>query len=205
MAKGHAKPAVNVPPKAILQSKENIYTSTKGIDIPLKAISQFKIDAFRASREIPPAPTYEAEVLGGEKETLELDEIAAESQGRMDEWKEYQAALAKERTEFGVNFNRLITYEGVDLDAPGEDSDWEKSCKALGLKIPNNPVDRKVFYINTELLGTPEDMGQLVTAIFESSKFSPEVIKKMKETFRAAVERAAHPVLAKEEVGVADK
>lgn len=204
MAKGKAKPAVAIPPKAIFQ-KSNIYTSSRGIDVPLKAVSQFKIDALRTSREIPEAPTYEAEVFGGEKETLELDAVAAENQDRMEEWKEYQKALLKERSEFGVRFNTLIVFEGVDLEPPGEDSDWEKSCKALGLKIPENPVDRKIFFINTEMLGTPEDMGGLVTAIFESSKFSPEVIQKMKATFRSAMEGKANPPLAPEEVGVANQ
>jgi hypothetical protein len=205
MTKGKAKPAVVIPPKPVLNPKGNVFTSSKGVDIPIKAVSQFKLDAMRTSRDIPQPPTYEAEVLGGEKELLPLDAESAKNKGREDEWKQYLADVEIERNAYGKRFNTLITYEGVDLEPPGEDSEWQVTCDALGLKVPTNPVERKVFYVNTEMMGIPEDMGNLVTAIFEMSKFSPEVISEMKATFRAIMERKANKPVGTKEVGVADK
>jgi hypothetical protein len=209
MAKGGAKPAVSVKPPKTFADVENtdlkVYTSTKGVKIPLRAVSQFKIDAMRSSREEVPVPTYEADVFGGDKETLELDAEIAKSQGREKEWKEYLAAVEQETRVFGILFNTMVVSEGVDLDAPGPDSDWQRSCDKYKLKIPEDPIDRKVFYINTELLGAFEEMGDLMTAIFAASKFSQEVIAKMKGTFRSAVERKKDPGLAPETVGVADQ
>lgn len=211
MAKGGAKPAVSVRPLKTMAAAEgesllqNSFTSSKGVEIPLRPVSQFKIDAMRSSREEVPVPTYTADVFGGGKEELPLDEVAAQNQNRMEEWQAYLTAAQKERSEFGIRMNNMVIYEGVDLDAPGPDSDWQKSCDLFGLKVPTDPIARKIFYINTELLGTSEDMGNLMTAVFAASRFSREVIDKMKATFRSAMERKTDQEVAKDPGPVENK
>jgi hypothetical protein len=209
MAKGGAKPAVSVKPVKTFADVVNTdvknYTSSKGVNIPLRAVSQFLIDAMRSSRVQVPVPTYEADVFGGDKEILELDEEIAKAQGREEEWKEYLKDVEQETRVFGIQFNTMIVSEGVDLDAPGLESDWQKKCDRFKIKIPEDPIDRKVFYINTELLGTFDEMGDLMTAIFAASKFSKEVIAKMKGTFRSAMEGKKDIGMAPETVGVADQ
>lgn len=205
MAKGKARPVVSVSPLATFASVDKFFISTTGMKIPLKPISQFKLDAMRTSRKEIPVPTYEADLPGGDKEVLPLDEISAKNQGREEEWKQYLSNVEAEKNEFGTRFNDMVVYEGVDLDAPGAGSDWEEKCKMFGLIIPANPIKRKIFYINNELLGTPEDIGDLVTAIYAASKFAPEVIAKMKATFRSAMEEQKNKRVAKGEVPVADQ
>lgn len=203
MTKGKTKPAAAVTP--IEDQVLKVFTSSRGIDIQIRPISQFKLDAVRASREEVPVPTYEADLAGGDKETLALDAISAKNKGREEEWKQYLLNVEVEKKEFGKRFNDFICYLGVEVEVPDEESQWQKISNSLKIKIPEDEVQRKVFYINTELLGTPQDMGDLITTVLQASRLAPEVIEKMKDTFRTALERKTNLPVPAGEVAVENK
>lgn len=180
-------------------SDNKTFTSTKGVIIALKPVSQFKIDSLRAAKDEIPAPTYTAKVVGGDSFEYPLDEEIARNKGRLDEWSEYKAKVNRAETEHAKKFLELLIWEGVDAEIPGEGSDWQKTSEHFGMKLPDNPVERKLVYVYNELLGTPEDIGDLVSAIMSVSKIDEEAVSKLRESFRAGIQRKTNKPLPKKQ------
>lgn len=170
----------------------NTYTSSKNVILALRPVSQFKIDTLRSSKSEIPAPTYEAKVVGGGVQEYPLDETIAKNKGRLDEWNDYLDAKAKGEAAHAKKFLELMIWEGVDVVVPDAGSDWQKSNEYFGIVIPDNPIERKLFYVYNELLGTPEDIGDLIAEIFAASKIDEEAVAKLRTSFRSGVSRKAN-------------
>jgi hypothetical protein len=180
-------------------SDNKTFTSTKGVIIALKPVSQFKIDSLRAAKEEIPAPTYTAKVAGGDSFEYPLDEEIARNKGRLDEWNEYKAKVARAEAEHAKKFLELLIWEGVDAETPGADSEWQKTSDYFGMKLPENPIERKFVYVYNELLGTPEDIGDLISSIMSVSKIDEEAVSKLRDSFRAGIQRKANKRVSEDE------
>lgn len=166
------------------------FTSPKGIVLKLRPVSQFKLDSFRTSQEEVPIPTYKMNVVGEEVE-YPLDETIAKNKGRLDEWNEYLKKKAEANKIYSQRFSELLVWEGVDIEVPDENSDWQKSCDAFGIKIPpvSEPIKRKMQYVYSEILVSPEDVAALVSQILTVSQMDEKAVAKIRESFRAKKER----------------
>lgn len=168
---------------------QKVFTSSKGVTLKLRPVSQFKLDTLRASKEEVPVPTYEATIAGGAKLNYPMDEEIAKNKGRMDEWNAYLAERNKAESEYSKKFLELLVWDGVDIEIPDIGSDWQRSMDYFGMKVPESQIERKLFYVYNELLGTQDDIGELVASIFESSQFSEEVVNQLRSSFRLALSR----------------
>lgn len=178
------------------------YLSTKGIEIKIKPVSQFKLDAIRNSQEEVPVPLYKSVTVTGEEQEIPMDEVIAKNQGRENEWEEYLTKKKTSLTNYSKLFMEFVIWEGVDCEIPDLQSDWEKTNKRFGIKTPTEIVARKIFYIQNELLGTPDDIGELVSVIFTNSGISEEVVDKLKKSFRTGVSGKGHKQVGNKEGGV---
>lgn len=159
------------------------FVSSRGITLNLRLVSRFKIDAVRSSAEVVEPPTYVMNVVGQDVH-YPLDETIAKNKGRMDEWNEY---LNKKKIAGQVaakHFSELLVYEGVDVDVPDENSDWQKQSERFGIKVPADPVERKMLYVFNELVGTKEDLENLIVQILSVSQVEEEVIQRIRDSFR---------------------
>lgn len=181
------------------------FVSSKGASIELRPVSQFKIDTLRASKHETPAPTYEMSVAGGGKQVIPLDQIIAANQGRLEEWNQYLEKRAKEEEEHSKKFLFLIIWEGVQITVPDMDSEWQKVNDFLGIEVPENLVERKLFYVYNELLGTPQDLGDLIAEIFAVSQIDEEAVKQLRDSFRLAMERKPNQPSPKNNGAMASK
>ena len=186
-------------------SEVKTYSSSKGVTLRLKPVSQFKIDTLRTSKEEIPAPVYEATTVGGDKLNYPLDEEIARNQGRLPEWNAYLEKKKVFDADHAKKFMELMIWEGVDVDVPDCDSEWQKSSDYFGIKVPENPIERKLFYVYNELLGTPEDIGELISQIFSVSQIDEEAVAKLRSSFRAGIQRKADSRLPKKQKQLADK
>jgi hypothetical protein len=170
------------------------FSSFRGIVIPVNPVSQFKIDTLNSSKRVVPAPTYEIEIVGGAKQTLPMDEKVAESKGRMDEWNAYltEKKIADEWNT--KKFLEFMVWEGVSVEVPDKDSDWQKQCEHFGMDVPEEPISRKLFYVYNEMLATKEDLGNLVADIMSVSKISEEAVTKLRDTFRSGIQQDSDKV-----------
>lgn len=174
-----------------METTYKTFTSSRGVEINLKPISQFKIDSWKASKIELPKPTYEAEVAGGEKLLVPLDEEIARNKGRQDEWFAYQKEQSRLDAEFTKRLADMAFWYGVEIEVPGADSEWQKVSDHLGLKIPDDPIERKLRFIYEEVLGTPDDIKNLLVEILAVSQVDEEVVAKLRNSFQPGVQRKA--------------
>lgn len=183
------------------------FTSAKGVTVDLVPVSQFKLDSLRQSQasDLEAPPTYTVEIVGGASEEHSLDEISAKNSGRLDEWNAYLERKKKQDNENNKSTMDLCFYDGVKVDVPGEDSEWQKVSEKLKIKVPSDPVDRKLHYIYTEVLVGGDDIAGLFAAVLAVSQLDPKVVAKIRNSFRAKKERDADSAAEKEEAELADK
>lgn len=168
------------------------FVSAKGVTLVLRPVSQFKLDAIRTSAKEIPVPQYEMTVAGGGKVLHPMDEIIAKNQNRMDEWNQYQAEVRQQASLHASRFTELVVSEGVDLEVPGEDSEWQKNMEHFGIVVATGSIERKLQYIYSEALVGPEDMTALVSQILSVSQIPEEAIAKIRNSFRVAPQRDAN-------------
>jgi hypothetical protein len=168
------------------------FKSSKGAILELKPVSQFKLDSLRASKKDIPIPTYQAKVAGGGTQEFPLDREIAEHKNRLPEWEAYVAASKALDADYSKKFFELLVWEGVELEVPDADSEWQKSSEYFGLAIPENPIERKLFYIYNEVFGIPEDLTNLITEIMTVSQMDAEAVAKLRASFRNQPPRKTH-------------
>jgi hypothetical protein len=171
------------------------FTTSKGVGLSLKAVSQFKIDALRAAKADIPVPTYKFQVVGGEEQEYPLDAEIAKNKDRLDEWIEYVLSKNKAESEYAKKFFEMMVWEGVDITVPGTESDWQKTSEYFGIKIPENPIERKTFYVYNELIGTAEDVGELIAGILSVSGVDEKAVSTIRESFRPGISRTTNSEL----------
>ena len=183
---------------------EKTFCSAKGIVITLKPVSQFKLDAIRSSNEEIPVPTYQVKVVGGDTFDYPLDEEIAKNKGRLDEWLAYLSAKKAADAKASKRFADLLFYEGTDIEVPPEDSDWQKTSEHFGIKIPTDPIDRKLHYIYNELLVSAEEIPALISQILSVSQIDEEAVTKIRNSFRPKAQRDTNSAEGKNKGKVAN-
>ena len=181
------------------------YSSTKGVALVLRPVSQFKLDSLRASKDELPPPTYEVKVTGGDTILYPMDAEIAKNKGRVDEWNAYIEKVKASDAKYGEKFTELIIWEGIDVDVPDVESEWQKQSEYFGLKVPSDPIKRKLFYVYNELLGAPNDIGELIAQIMTVSQMDEGAVAKLRETFRIGIQRASDNQLPKKQRKLANK
>lgn len=182
------------------------FTSSRGIPLTLRAVSQFKIDSLRASKKEVPVPTYKVSVVGGDEQEYPLDETIAKNKDRLDEWNAYLEKRKAEDASFSKKFVDFLIWEGVDIAVPDQDSDWQKSNQHFGIDTPDDPIDRKVLYVYNEMLGPAEDISDLIAEILSASKLiNEEAVSTLRDSFRNRVQQQADSIMPTSEGPVEDE
>lgn len=167
------------------------FVSARGVTLTLRPVSQFKLDAVMSSRETIPVPQYQMTIAGGARVDHPMDAIIAKNQGREDEWNQYLTRVQEQKSLEARRFTELVLFEGVEIDVPGLDSEWQKTAEHFGIKLPgiDQPIERKLQYIYTETLLGGEDITGLISQILSVSQIPEEAIAKIRESFRTFTKR----------------
>jgi hypothetical protein len=144
-------------------------------------------------------PTYETKVAGGDTINLPMDEVIAKNKDRMDEWNAYSKLVQMNEARFTQKWIELLIWEGIDLEVPDKDSEWQKTSEYFGLTVPDNPIERKLFYVYNEFLGTTDDLGELVAQISIVSQIDEDAVAKLRDSFRHGVQGQADKGLRKKQ------
>lgn len=170
------------------------FCSSKGVELQLRPVSQFKLDALRTSATEIPIPQYQMTIAGGGKVDHPMDEIIAKNQNRMDEWLQYKAAVNEQNRLQAKHFSELVISEGVEIEVPGAESEWQKNMERFGIVVESDPISRKLQYIYSEMLVGGEDIAALISQILSVSQIPEEAVAKIRNSFRVEKERnAARP------------
>jgi hypothetical protein len=128
-------------------------------------------------------------IAGGGKVLHPMDEIIAKNQNRMDEWLGYQAQIRERDRLSSERFSELVIWEGVEIEVPGTDSEWQKNMQHFGIPVREEPIARKLQYVYSEFLIGPEDLTALISQIMSVSQIPEEAVAKIRNSFRTPAQR----------------
>jgi hypothetical protein len=171
------------------------YITSQGKKIRIVGLSPFLIDKMRASGDIPEPPTYIVETVAGDEEIHTHDETTLEVEGDPEQtkanqkaWREFVEASELAQREVNERFLRLLLLRGIDLDIEDyERGDWVKEQRSLGIDIPEDPVEKKVHYVQTEILSSFDDVINLLTRVMSLSGLDEEAMATAEASFRSAI------------------
>lgn len=161
-----------------------VFVTSMGIEVPLRPISPLLMQRVHASVPLPQPPTYEVEIVGGAKQTFYHDaESVAEDPEAKKLWEQYQEDLASARSLRNSRALRVMLYKGTAMPMP-EGDDWLEEHRFLGLDVPDDPRERYQYYMETEVLGSAEDVQGLMSAISELMGVKAEDVNAAIDSFR---------------------
>ena len=164
----------------------DVFVTKDGNRIPLRRVAPILVEKVRQSVVIPTPPTYEVEVVGGDKEFHVHDATTLETDEDKQAWAEYQTALAAANTDMVERILRLLFVRATGDVVPAGDG-WVEEQTYFGIAVPVDPMERKIHYIQTELLTHSDDISAFMLAAMGLVGVGNEVIRAAEETFRNPV------------------
>lgn len=170
----------------IEQDDPSLFTTSGGKQIRLSLFPPLQMQMVqeaakkRAIKEFGEAvrPTYHTEAgedLPHDEDSLETDEDRAA-------WKKYQDILKKHAEYVGAKTMRFVLFYGVDMN-PEDDQNWQNRQQFWDIEIPDDPIERKIHYIQSELIFSQSDIEQILYRIAKMSGVKPEVVDAAAATF----------------------
>jgi len=125
------------------------------------------------------------------QEYVDLEDTPDEDR---QEWGAYQIGLAEVNAEYDSALtkaqNRLFALHGVIvLDGKYEDEIWVQEQEWIGLVVPEHPLERRVHYFETEVVGGPIDTMTITKGCYRAAGFDKEVLDRFEDSFRLEMGR----------------
>lgn len=180
------------------EQEKKSYTTKSGYTIRFRTIAPSLIAKVQQSIDEAKKPTYVEERVGGKNEdgtplmiavNVEHDESTLETEEEKQAWADYLRKrdevdkLRKER------IMQLFYLRGIDVDLPNND-EWLEDQRYLGVKdLPDGSDTRgtKLHFLDTEVLASPEDIMEVITAIITLSGVEQEAIEEARAMFRRTI------------------
>lgn len=190
----------------------NLYTTERGHSVTFHSVAPLldKLEAWRLAN-VPPVPTYTPETAPGvvpqavehhyrEYEIQEQDEngkpvtvkkidTSLETEDDWKAWRAYEMATAQVQADFGLRFMKVLLLRGVQTDAWQDDA-WVIEQRFMGYEVPDEPMERRWHWLQTELATTKQEYEAIVIGVLRASGADEEVVSQMEVLFRGAMERA---------------
>lgn len=169
------------------------FTTSRGVEVTFHGIALL-LDKLQDSFRPPDPPTYETELPGTldpatgkpRTETHILDAQSAVTDEDKAALAAYEAKAAEVLNAYNAAMMRLIYLRGITYAEPAGDA-WVAEQSFLGLEVPLEPIERKLHYIETEVIGTPEDIEQIMLGVMEASSVPQATLDGMQAAFRSAM------------------
>jgi hypothetical protein len=192
-----------------MESQEHVVTTSSGYKVKVIGIPQTLIDTIQASKKYPPVPTYLAptvtdpaarlphehftsieEVFNPDTEKHEKKEVLHSTLTTDEDkkvWAEYKAACAAEDARVATNIFKAVLLTGIEaMGQPPEG--WEAMQKYLGITLPEDPLDKKLYWLNTEVMRNKVDIDLVMTELLRTTGVSEEQLGKVMGSFRNPME-----------------
>ncbi len=165
---------------------KNVFVTKDGNRIPLRRVAPLLMEKVRQSVKLPTPPTYEVETVGGDIEIHVHDETTLETDEDRAAWAAYQTAQAQANGDLMEKILRLLFAKATGDVVPAGDG-WVEEQTYFGIAVPDDPMERKIHYIQTELLTHSDDISSFMLAAMGLVGVGNEVIRAAEETFRNPV------------------
>lgn len=181
---------MNTPPLTELEEPRR-YVTSRGYTVEFHSIPTL---ISKLSQQYPPpsAPTYKVPIPGG-TETHTHDETTLETPDDHAAWAAYQTAMREHTQQLVQAQLRLCLLRGITVlnQDPAQTLDgWAEEQSLIGFKIPNTPAERKLHWLETEVLSDGNDFIAILAGVSRASGISEEVVSGLEQTFRRALGRS---------------
>jgi hypothetical protein len=165
------------------------YTTTRGVTVTFCGIAML-LDKLQAAYPPPDPPTYEVELPGTldpktQKPRTEKhfhDATTLETEEDKQAWAEYELRRGAVVKRYSEALMRLVFLRGIRYPKPAED--WMLAQTACGIEVPEDPIERQLHYVETEVIGDAEDIGAIMSGVMEASGTPEEVLTGIRDSFR---------------------
>lgn len=141
-----------------------------------------------AGRRLDP-PIYKVVTATGAEEEYPHDEKTLETEEDKAAWAEYKRTQEQFMAEFTERFVKLLLWQGVKIPEPP--AGWFETYEQLGIQFSENPLERKLEFLQYEYLRTAEDVARCIQQIMTlSAAGNPTAQRALEEFFRLAVQGA---------------
>lgn len=178
--------------------REGWYISDRGQRVRINGVSPWLIEkqgeALRAEwaekeRPAPDPPTYTMEIAGGGTETRPHDATTLRTDEDRAAWAAYLDRHQKFEAELYERTMRLLFVRGVKIPVElANDGDWIEEQLFLGIRVPENRLERRLWYVKTEIISSPQEAVRLMSEIGALSGISREALRAAEDTFQRAME-----------------
>jgi hypothetical protein len=180
-----------------------IYETGRGYKLELQAVSPFELEEIKATVPEVLPPTYEAKIAGGGIQTHYHDADSLKTEEEHAAWDDY---LARKRTADAERTKRvtLAMIEDGIANLPQPTEAWEAKRRKRGLEVPDDPDEKMLKFLESEILGSLQDFMALQTNIMRAGgDVAEETISQIESSFRdlvhgATVESTPNPTGALE-------
>jgi len=170
------------------EDPEDFYTTAKNRQVKFIGVNPTLIDKLQNAGTMPEVPYREVgvpELNDMQKEFLSADDLQTDEE--KEQWAEYVQKRNSLTEKRSANVAKAILFHGVDID----DSDidiWKQEQEEIwGLEVPNNRIDLKVDYINSEIIGNADDIANIMAGVMQKSGVPKEALEEMRATFRGTL------------------
>lgn len=172
------------------QQDPRLFKTSGGQDIKLRLVPPLQAEmarnaAMKEAVELFGAavkPTY----MTLADETFEHDATTIAESGTDEDkaaWKKFKETEDKHNNHVGSSMMRFFLFYGVDVD-PDADTSWEKRQRAFKIEIPEDEIERKIHYIQSEYIYSREDLEGITQRLMTLGGVRPEVVDTAVSSFR---------------------
>jgi hypothetical protein len=170
-------------------------TTPGGQKVTVQAISQVQLqgiglgveEEYRGRGEPLDAPTYTVTAVDGHTETHTHDATTATTDEDKAAWTLHMNAKQRLEAEKRQAQAKFMMLKGIVASDPSPA--WIAEQKYFKIKLPDDPVDLKLQYIQSEILRTPEDITCAIMEILVLSSIGvpKKDLEAVKASFRSAM------------------
>lgn len=191
--------------------KYGTFTTGLGKQFKITPSSPFQIEQnrlaftelFKADNPEPKQPTYRTETAGGGFEELPMDKTSAETPEQIAEVEAYDTYFERQNGFVGTKMIDAFIVENVVAE-PLADTAWTRKKKVLGIKLPEDDIELKLYYVREHLLFNDEDGGDLSAlpmAVAQLSGVRQQAVAAGKATFRNSLRKQRRGANARPDSG----
>jgi len=176
-------------------SESNTYVTRRGVAIKLCLFSPVLRDKVRQSVEYPEPPMYEAKTAGGGVEKHIYTEDMLETDEEREMWRQYQGRRLAADLQLYDRLGKLALIRGTGIDIP---EGWEQEQLLFGIEVPEDPLERKLHWIETEAVESNNDLRDLILAVLQYQNTTEEERAIAAASFPDSMERDTSQGVASE-------
>lgn len=177
------------------------FRTSSGKTVMLQSVSPLLIQKVNATIQDPKPPTYKMDTLLGE-EVFEYDEKSIQDETATNEdraaWKKYTDGLEEAERKRREKLIDILFTKGIVIEVP--DDGWEEEQRFLGAEVPENPIARRIHYIQTEVFTSAQDLTDAIAKLMQlTAGITEEDMVEIRQSFRGALQGAPAEGLASED------